>query len=164
MNYFAEYHGKSCVDSHFGIISQWLKETMYHVDIKNISDLIREFTKKEVLRQKYKPDNTTISNFYFLEYKRNRRNMKEFYEFENVKHYLSFFMFQNELYASYFTFFKPENYMKINYSKESISDLRPTKMSFDFSEDKEKIIKSAIGTRTKSLQERREKIFKKLNI
>lgn len=164
LNYFAEYHGKSIVDGHFGLISQWLKEAMYYSDIKTISDLIKEFSKKDESRHKYNPKNEILPKFFFLEYKRKIRNVKEFYSFENVKYYLSFFMFENELYASYFTFFRPENYIKIDFKKEIEVDLRPTKMSHDFSKEKMNNIKTAVGSRIKSIQEKRKHFIKKLNI
>ena len=36
MNYFAEQHGKSICDSHFGVLSNWLKQAATSQHVNNI--------------------------------------------------------------------------------------------------------------------------------
>lgn len=133
MNYFAEYHGKGIVDGHFGTISKWLKECMSTKNILTINDIIESFSEKEILRQMTKKikDGKEVekSKFYFLEYKRDKRSKIIKLEFLNIKNYLSFFMKNQILYASYFTHQEKGIYSKIRYEKSIKDDLRPTKMS-----------------------------------
>ena len=44
LNYFGEYHGKSEVDSHFGLLSRLLKEAERKGIIKNLTGLINLYT------------------------------------------------------------------------------------------------------------------------
>lgn len=133
MNYFAEYHGKGIVDEHFGTISKRLKECMSIKNILTIKDLINSFSEKEAIRQKDKKVNNDEvvekSKFYFLEYKREKRSRIIKLEFQNIKNYLSFFMKNKILYASYFTHQEKELYTKLRYEKITKDDIRPTKFS-----------------------------------
>lgn len=160
MNYFAEYHGKSLVDGHFGLITKWLKECMTTNYINTIDDLKTCFSKKEIIRQemaKYAKSETNSdqSKFYFLEYKREARNAKKSYIFENSKHYLSFFIHNKKLYASYFTYLHPQNYINIIFKKTTQKDERPTKRGFSKSNIKTINSKNFVGPRVLSIQKLR---------
>lgn len=164
MNYFAEYHGKSLVDGHFGLISKWLRESMTTDYINTINDLISCFSNKESLRQEKALEvktekNSEQSKFYFLEYKRDLRSLKRSYIFENSKHYLSFFMHNKNLYASYFTYLRPDNYIKVNYKKTTEKDIRPTKRGFSKSNLKVNS-KIFVGPRVLSVQNLRATYMK----
>lgn len=135
MNFFTEYHGKSFVDGHFGTVSKWLKECMLVKDIKTINNLIKCFSEKEKERhsksrnKRNGEEKIGKSNYFFLEYKRTKRNKILKYEFKNIRDYLSFFMKDNLLYVSYFSCKDKKNYQKISYTKKVEDDERPTKLS-----------------------------------
>ena len=46
VNFFTEYHSKSIVDGHFGLLSRWFSEGEKVQPIKNINDLLRFFISK----------------------------------------------------------------------------------------------------------------------
>jgi hypothetical protein len=46
INFFAEYHGKNIVDSHFGILSHWFNDGEVVQNIFTINDLINLFQNK----------------------------------------------------------------------------------------------------------------------
>lgn len=136
LNYFAEYHGKSIVDGHFGVLSRWLKDITSLKFVNEIPELIHEFSEKEKIRQEEAREKLTEnslysqSKFYFLTYNRKNRSKKRTYEMENMKNYLSFFISENELYKSYFSYLSSENYTRIRFNKKEIKDERPTKRSY----------------------------------
>ena len=46
INYFTEYHGKSIVDGHFGVLSRWFNECEAIQNITNLDDLLQAFHQK----------------------------------------------------------------------------------------------------------------------
>lgn len=49
LNYFTEYHGKSVVDGHFGLLSRWFYDGEATQDIKTLDDLMNFFRNKVII-------------------------------------------------------------------------------------------------------------------
>ena len=62
LNFFSEYHGKSEVDGHFGVLSRWHKDGELTKSIKDVNDLILHFKEKAQER------NTPLNQFIFLKF------------------------------------------------------------------------------------------------
>ena len=62
LNFSSEYHGKSEVDGHFGVLSRWHKEGELIKSIKDVNNLILHF------EEKAQETNTPHNQFSFLKF------------------------------------------------------------------------------------------------
>jgi hypothetical protein len=91
-NTFAECHGKSVVDGHFGLLSRWLNKIEKNQKIDSINTLIECFEKKIESINKYKSPRDVLLN-KFIYYEQNKRpevinklkipNITKYYHFES---------------------------------------------------------------------------------
>jgi len=121
LNFFTEYHGKSVVDGHFGVLSRWLGDGEKVRFIKTIHDLVSFYREKagsegcgfdvdfEIYSRPGRP------SFF------NRMVVKDF------RCYLSFVRTGDKLYASTLSTLKPEDYMEVDFKIKIQKDNRSTK-------------------------------------
>ncbi|CAG8808782.1 6489_t:CDS:2, partial [Dentiscutata erythropus] len=102
LNYFTEYHGKSIVDGHFGVLSRWLSEGEATRNIYTIEDLIGFFQEKT--NQNHINSKTPIINFDI---------------YSRTQH--------GKLYASTLSTLIDIDYMEVNYKMKTVKDSRKTK-------------------------------------
>ncbi len=87
LNYFAEYHGKSLVDGHFGLLSRWFLDGESNRNIRTLEDL-KEYFELKIAAQISTNCNRPLSA-EFLIYERNHgRGIVKFITF-----FWSFFIF-----------------------------------------------------------------------
>ena len=63
LNYFGEYDGKSEVESHFGLLSRWLKQAEREGIVKSLQDLIGIYTKYSQRSEIYKASSIEFIDF-----------------------------------------------------------------------------------------------------
>lgn len=121
LNYFSEYHGKTILDGHFGL----LQRTYNFVDktkrINDINELIKTF-KESVLGKK--------DNIFFLVYEREERPLMILrMRINSSKKYLSFKKVNEKMYGSITSSNDMVNYKEIEFKINEIKDNRKTKYS-----------------------------------
>lgn len=131
-NRFVECHGKSIVDGHFGVLSRLFKQKEMERDIKNLSDLKSAFEDEEA--RKNASDSLTSNSIiaqrsFFYVYNRSHRPIKKSLEVKALHTNLSYFMKDDELYASPLTFDNISNYSKVDFQLKSSNDIRETRRS-----------------------------------
>jgi hypothetical protein len=86
VNFFSPQHGKNICDSHFSLISKWLKEAQNRIDVSSVETLINFFDQK---KENISSDLTFFElNFDFSD-RNNQR--KKILKIDKVKNYLHFF-------------------------------------------------------------------------
>jgi hypothetical protein len=118
LNFFAEYHGKNIVDSHFDVLSRWFSEGEANQYIHTLEELIDFFKTKT----------QSPSNITFIIYSRTqpRTNIHKLIMIDFFS-YLSFTRFNNKLYASTLSTFNIIDYIEIPFKIKIIKDTRKTK-------------------------------------
>jgi len=118
LNFFAEYHGKNIVDSHFGVLSRWFSEGEAIQNIHTLEELINFFESKTQFS----------SNIIFNTYSHTQpRNNIHKLTIDNFFSYLSFTKFNNKLYVSTLSTFNFEDYLEIPFKIKIVKDTRKTK-------------------------------------
>ena len=118
LNFFAEYHGKNIVDSHFGVLSKWFSEGEAIQNIHTLEELIDFF------RSKIQFSSNILFDIYLCTQPRNNIHKLTM---DNFFSYLSFTKFNIKLYASTLSIFNIKNYIEISFKIKITKDTRKTK-------------------------------------
>ena len=128
LNYFAEYHGKSIVDGHFGLLSRWLSDGEATREIKTIDELMGWFQYKIGTQQTIQNGRPLQATFLQYERLHGRGSIKKLI-IENFKCYMSFIPFQGKLYVSPLSTLNSENYVIVEFKVKIEKDKRKTKFA-----------------------------------
>jgi len=121
LNFFAEYHGKSVVDGHFGVLSNWLKDGMKVRYIRSIDDLVAFFREKAGSGFcKFQVDFDTYS-------RHGRPSLLRRMIVKDFRSYLSFARTRDKLFASTLSTMKEDDYKEVNFKVKVQKDERKTK-------------------------------------
>lgn len=151
-NRFAEGHGKSAVDGHFGVITKLFRQKEKERRILNIHDLKEVFETEEIRKsQKNNSSNDTVSQktFFYL-YDRESRSKQNLMQTNGLHLYLSYTFKEEKLYASPLTFSNLSEYKKVSYNINTINDMRETRRSLGKSVQNKDDDISAVGSTTRS--------------
>ena len=96
LNFFAEYHGKSILDGHFGFLSRCQQTIELNTQIINLSHLIKCLKLESEKEINYENQGNSID---FLIYNRNKSE-KYLLNIPKIRNYLSFYCENNKLYAA----------------------------------------------------------------
>ena len=104
INFFGEYHGKSHVDAHFGVLQKALNDAEKTIFINSIDDLNSFFSSK------------FSNNYYFFKkYEREKRLYKiKKIKIKNFNSFLSFIFNKFNYFYSSFSSFHPNDYIQEN--------------------------------------------------
>lgn len=130
-NRFAEGHGKSAVDGHFGVITKLFRQKEKERKIENIHDLKEVFETEEIRKsQKNHLSHDSVSQkaFFYL-YDRECRSKQISMQTNGLHLYLSYTFKEGQLYASSLTFSNISEYKKVSHKIHSCNDMRETKRS-----------------------------------
>jgi len=122
VNFFVEYHGKSVVDGHFGLLSRWFLEGEAVRDIHNITDLLDYFRGKVRTLEGRGPQVTLDI------YERSSlRDTIHKLTVDNFRSFLSFVRVGDKLLASTLSTLVPINYTEVIFKTTAAKDKRQTK-------------------------------------
>src|SRR3954469_19867746 len=102
VNFFAEYHSKNAVDSHFGLLSHWFIEGEKVQDIFTINDLISLFQNKA--------NKISIQVDFIIYIHTEVRNKIQCLIINDFQAYMSFLIINNKLLASIVSYLDGINY------------------------------------------------------
>lgn len=107
LNYFVEYHGKSNVDSHFGVLQKAFDFEEKNSTIRDLFDLFIFFIQ-------YFVDKNTDADFDIY-YEPTRNTIVEKVKIDNSKSYLSFKVEKNLIYGHPLSVFEQKKYYLVDY-------------------------------------------------
>ena len=120
LNFFAEYHGKSVVDGHFGRLSKLFKR----IDIKYEINSVEEF--RDIFELEANENNWKHASFKV--YRRNNRSIKiNKIDMKNIKLYLSYSFIYGNGYYYYMTHYG--HYFEMDAEEIEEVDIRETKFT-----------------------------------
>ena len=124
MNFFVEYHGKSQVDSNFGVLTRWFNDGEKYTSIKTMDELICFFQRKALEDQNRKTE------YLFVDFSPEKRaeNYRKL-NIKNIKTYLSFVFLEKESFCSHITTKNRNFYNILSKSYGIIKETRTTRMS-----------------------------------
>jgi hypothetical protein len=121
LNFFGEYHGKSVVDGHFGVLSHWFNEGERVRYITSISDLICW------LRGKARSGLCGIDVFFDIYLRQQRPRFIHKLVIQDFCSCSSFVRTEHILYVSSLSTMKPVDYRQVNFIVKVCKDNRNTK-------------------------------------
>ena len=131
MNFFVEYHGKSDVDGHFGLLQRIYNNVSKTLRVNDIEQLIGIFQNKL--------NNNEINNTCFEIYNRDKRPLKiRKMLIKNSKRFLSLMKLNGKLYGCSVYSKNVDDYIELDYGIKEAFDTRITKYSFYKSKDHKK--------------------------
>ena len=87
---FVECHGKSTVDSHFGVLSQWVEDITDHIKVNTVQHLVKTLEEKVRKTNKNRSAaNKTIYHFFIYEQDKRPETFKTL-SIQNIKRYYHF--------------------------------------------------------------------------
>ena len=120
LNFFAEYHGKSVVDGHFGRLSKLFKR----IDVKYEINSVEEF--RDIFELEANENNW--KHVSFRVYRRNNRSIKiNKIDMKNIKLYLSYSFIYGNGYYYYMTHYG--HYFEMDAEEIEEVDIRETKFT-----------------------------------
>ncbi len=126
-NYFTEYHGKSLVDGHFGLLSRWFADGEACQDIKSIEDLISLFRNKVSIQQNH-TSNFLDANFTVYERPEGRGKIHKLIV-ENFKSFMSFVVLEGKFLVCPLSTLDGRDYIVPNVQLKVETDKRKTKFA-----------------------------------
>ncbi|PVU93530.1 hypothetical protein BB559_003237 [Furculomyces boomerangus] len=132
LNYFLERHGKSDVDGHFGVLSNWFIDVEKIRPIDTIKDLIDAFRGKFNELALSRQVDTIDIGYHFLIYPgQNRETPKKTIKVKNLKKYLSFYLDTsiNKLKACPLSTLRSEDYTSVSSTLTSSLDIRINRLA-----------------------------------
>jgi hypothetical protein len=126
LNYFTEYHGKSIVDGHFGILSRWFSEGESINYISNIDDLVNFFKNKADTQANRAELGEIKAEFHIYTRAEERGNIHRMI-IDNCHAFMSFVKFNDKLFASTVSTLNSTGYIEISFKTQVVKDRRKTK-------------------------------------
>ena len=120
-----EYHGKSVVDGHFGVLSRWHRDGEASRDLTSLDELLRLFREKACeQRQRGGNNSDTVFDVYSRD---TPRGMLPKLVVPNFRSYLSFILWEGTLWASTLSTLNYREYTGATYRVKVVRDRRSTK-------------------------------------
>ena len=138
MNFFAEYHGKSEVDGHFGMLQ---KVYNFYSKIEKIDDIEQLM---DTFHKNIKNGKKESQCFYEIYSRLNRPEKINKMMIKDSKKYLSFRKLNDELYGGSVYKKNVNTYEKVGYEMKEVMDKRNTRYSFY---DNDECKKYSLGSR-----------------
>lgn len=132
LNFWCEYHGKTQLDAHFGI----LQKTFNNLEIK--STILDEFDLKYNLEKEFKKFNFNTDFIIYDDIARNS-NIKKLF-IKNNKFYLSFININGKIKGSCITSLNKNKYKFLESNNKEVKEKRVTKYSINLKEKECKLI------------------------
>ncbi|PVZ97773.1 hypothetical protein BB558_006259 [Smittium angustum] len=132
LNYFLERHGKSDVDGHFGVLSNWFIDVEKIRPIDTIKDLIDAFRGKvNELALSRQVDPIDIGYHFLIYPGQNRETPKKTIKVKILKKYLSFYLDTsiNKLKACPLSTLRSEDYTSVSSTLTSSLDIRINRLA-----------------------------------
>ena len=121
INYFVEYHGKSIVDSHFGVLMLWLRQAEALVELRTKENLQRIFFAKY---NESEHDYTMDINAY--KPSKTRLKVRKLIV-SQIWTYLSFVFVNGQLFGGAVSTFQPAEYQSLRFKLQEFDDHREDK-------------------------------------
>jgi hypothetical protein len=126
-NFFNEYHGKSLVDGHFGLLARWLLEVETQRDVRNIEELKAAFEEKVAEGVARLGEGRSVDAIFRIYTRTSPRSVIKKLKLEDFKVNMSFAFFDGQLYRSVWSTLDENTYTRTDLVEYIVSDTRKTK-------------------------------------
>ena len=155
VNYFAEYHGKSEVDGHFGVLARWLKEEELYMKITSIGHLLSVLQQRAI----FSHSNPLFWPYFWIIKIKPRNKAYHKLVVKDSRSYLCILKQLGRVYGAVHSDWNVQRMIPLTVWAKTVKDKRRTKKSSLFSSTLE-----AVGKRGKDLIEHRLKLLQNADV
>jgi hypothetical protein len=127
VNFFNEYHGKSLVDGHFGLLARWFVEEEAQRDVGSIEELKAAFEAKVAEGVAQLGEGRSVDAVFRIHTRTLPRSVIQKLKLNDFKAYMSFGFFKGQLYCSVWSTLEESTYIPTTFVVRTVRDARKTK-------------------------------------